>query len=68
MIASISMFSFIVSCSDEPSSKDGEDQVPVPVQNAGPNTEGERAVEAVKDSADSDNPRTDSGKKDSPGH
>ena len=42
-------------CSDEGNPpKDGEDQVPQPVENAGPDLEGERAVEAtVNDSAKS---------------
>ena len=36
------------SCSDEGNPpKDGEDQVPQPVENSGPNTEGQRAVEAT---------------------
>jgi len=59
----------ISSCSDEGNpSKDGEDQVPQPVENSGPNTEGQRAVEAtVNDSTKSDerrdsttNPKRDS--------
>lgn len=38
----------IVSCSDEGNpSKDGEEQIPQPVENSGPNTEGQRAVEAT---------------------
>jgi hypothetical protein len=43
-------------CSDDKSNppKDGEDQVPQPVENSGPNTEGQRAVEAtVNDSTGS---------------
>ena len=36
------------SCSDEGNPpKDGEEQVPQPVENSGPNTEGQRAVEAT---------------------
>jgi hypothetical protein len=38
----------VSSCTDEGNPpKDGEEQVPQPVENAGPNTEGERAVEAT---------------------
>ena len=49
----------IVSCSDEGNpSKDGEDQLPQPVENSGPNTEGQRAVEAtVNDSTKRDTTR-----------
>ena len=45
----------IASCSDDGNPpKDGEDQVPQPVENPGPNLEGERAVEAtVNDSTKS---------------
>ena len=47
----------ISSCSDEGNPpKDGEDQIPQPMENAGANTEGDRAVEAtVNDSTKSDN-------------
>lgn len=44
------------SCSDNKNNppKDGEEQVPQPVENAGPDIEGERAVEAtVNDSTGS---------------
>jgi hypothetical protein len=46
------------SCSDNESnpSKDGEEQIPQPVENSGPNTEGQRAVEATVN--DSTNPGT----------
>jgi hypothetical protein len=46
----------ITSCSDDGNpSKDGEDQVPQPVENSGPNLEGQRAVEAtVNDSTTRD--------------
>ena len=58
-------------CSDEGNPpKDGEDQVPQPVENSGPNTEGQRAVEAtVNDSTKSDERRdsTDRPRKDSGG-
>jgi ABC-type glycerol-3-phosphate transport system substrate-binding protein len=45
-------------CSDNKSnpSKDGEEQIPQPVENSGPNTEGQRAVEATVN--DSTNPGT----------
>jgi len=60
----------ITSCSDDSGNppKDGEDQVPQPVENTGPNTEGERAVQAtVNDSTKSDERRdtTDGPRKDS---
>jgi ABC-type glycerol-3-phosphate transport system substrate-binding protein len=38
-------------CSDNSSKKEGSDQVKEPVMNSGPETEAERAKEAVKDSA-----------------
>ena len=46
------------SCSDDKQnpSKEGEEQVPQPVENSGPNTEGQRAVEATVN----DTTRTDS--------
>jgi hypothetical protein len=46
----------VFSCSDDGNpSKDGEDQVPQPVENSGPNLEGQRAVEAtVNDSTTRD--------------
>lgn len=46
----------ISACSDDENpSKDGEEQIPQPVENPGPNLEGQRAVEAtVNDSANSD--------------
>ena len=45
----------IAACSDDGNPpKDGEEQVPQPVENAGPDLEGERAVEAtVNDSTKS---------------
>lgn len=48
----------LASCSNDEGtpSKDGAEQVPQPVENSGPNTEGQRAVEAtVNDSTESDN-------------
>jgi len=42
---------FLGSCGDNPSKDDGGDQVKEPVMNSGPNTEGERATEAVSDSS-----------------
>lgn len=55
----------IASCSDETNPpKDGEDQVPQPVENSGANTEAQRAIEAtVNDSTKSDE-RKDSMNKD----
>lgn len=43
----------LFACSDDGNPpKDGEDQVPQPVENAGPDLEGERAVQAtVNDTA-----------------
>lgn len=60
----------ISSCSDDSGNppKDGEDQVPQPVENVGANTEGQRAVEAtVNDSTKSDERKdtTDRPRKDS---
>lgn len=47
ILFSVALFA-ITSCSDEGNPpKDGEDQVPQPVENSGPNTEGQRAVEAT---------------------
>jgi hypothetical protein len=59
----------ICSCSDDTGNppKDGEDQVPQPVENVGPDIEGKRAVEAtVNDSSKSDERRdtTDGPRKD----
>ena len=42
---------FFVACGDSSSKNEGGDQVDEPVMNSGPNTEGERAVDAVADSA-----------------
>ena len=42
---------FFAACGDNTSSKnDGGDQVDEPVMNSGPNTEGDRATDAVSDS------------------
>ena len=41
---------FLSSCGDN-SNNEGGDQVDEPVLNSGPNTEGERATDAVADSA-----------------
>ena len=59
----------VSACSDDNGNppKDGENQVPQPVENTGPNTEGERAVEAtVNDPAKADERRdtTDGPRKD----
>ncbi len=42
---------FFASCGDNSSKDEGGDQVEEPVLNSGPNTEGERATDAVSDSA-----------------
>ena len=57
----------VSSCSDDSGNppKDGENQVPQPVENTGPNTEGERAVQAtVNDSSKSDERRDTTDRKD----
>jgi hypothetical protein len=47
-------------CSDQGNPpKDGEDQVPQPVENSGPNTEGQRAVEATVNDSSKANERSD---------
>ena len=52
MLLLMGLIVFITGCSDNHPSKDsGDDQVPLPVQNSGPQTEAERANKAVKDSA-----------------
>lgn len=55
----------IAACSDETQNppKDGEDQVPQPVENAGPNTEGQRAVEATVNDSTKDDQKKDTIKK-----
>jgi hypothetical protein len=42
---------FCAACSGDSSKSEGGDQVKEPVMNSGPNTEGERATDAVSDSA-----------------
>ena len=42
---------FFTACGDNSSKNEGGDQVDEPVLNSGPNTEGERATDAVSDSA-----------------
>ncbi len=57
----------VSSCSDDSGNppKDGEKQVPQPVENTGPNIEGERAVQAtVNDSSKSDERRDTTDRKD----
>jgi len=44
-------FLFLAACSDNPPKDSGQDQVPVPVQNSGPETEAARANTAVQDSS-----------------
>jgi hypothetical protein len=50
IILSATFLLFLSSCADD-SKKEGGDQVDEPVMNSGPNTEGERATDAVSDSA-----------------
>ena len=51
------------SCSDDGNPpKNGEDQVPQPVENAGPDLEGERAVEATVNDSTKSAERQDSAK------
>lgn len=49
-------------CSDDTTNppKEGEDQVPQPVENAGANTEGQRAVEATVNDSNKSAERRDS--------
>jgi hypothetical protein len=42
---------FFVACGDSSTNNDGGNQVDEPVMNSGPNTEAERATNAVADSA-----------------
>ena len=62
MIACCLGFVLITACgdSDLPSKESGDEQVPTPVPNSGPETEGERATNAVKDSTTADSTRRDS--------
>ena len=46
--------------SDLPSKESGDEQVPAPVPNSGPETEAERATNAVKDSTGRDSTGRDS--------
>ena len=57
----LSLFLF-TSCddNDQPSKESGDEQVPSPVPNSGPETEAERATHAIKDSARQDSVRKDS--------
>jgi hypothetical protein len=50
-VLTATMLLFFASCSDNASNEDGSDQVKEPVMNSGPETEGERATDAVSDSA-----------------
>ena len=53
---------FFTSCgeSDLPSKESGDEQVPAPAPNSGPETEAERATHAIKDSTRQDSTRGDS--------
>lgn len=42
---------FLAACGNDSSKNEGGDQVDEPVMNSGPNTEGERATDAVSDSS-----------------
>jgi hypothetical protein len=42
---------FLAACGNNSSKDEGGDQVDEPVMNSGPNTEGERATDAVSDSS-----------------
>ena len=47
-----STFLLFAACSDDHPSKDsGQDQIPVPVENSGPETEAARANKAVQDTS-----------------
>ena len=46
-----SMLVVFVSCGDNSTKNEGGEQVDEPVMNSGPNTEGERATDAVSDSS-----------------
>ena len=65
LIACCLGFVMTTSCgdSDLPSKESGDEQVPTPVPNSGPETEAERATNAVKDSTTTDTTRRDSTKK-----
>ena len=51
ILLSAAMIVFFTACGDNSSKDEGDSQVEDPVMNSGPNTEGERATEAVSDSA-----------------
>lgn len=51
IIISAITFFFFVACTDSSSKNEGGDQIEEPVLNSGANTEGERATDAVSDSA-----------------
>ena len=61
VVCTLSLMLF-TSCggSDLPSKESGDEQVPAPVPNSGPETEGERATNAVKDSTHRDSTERDS--------
>ena len=49
MNCSVAVFA---ACSDNPPKNSGEEQIPTPVQNSGPETEAARANAAVQDSSE----------------
>jgi hypothetical protein len=57
---SASLFLFFASCSETPSKNSGDEQVPQPVLNSGPETEASRANKAVQDSAEQGHDKKDS--------
>jgi len=51
IVLSTALLLVFTGCSGDSSKKEGDDQVKDPVMNSGSNTEGERATDAVSDSA-----------------
>jgi hypothetical protein len=49
---------FLAACGNNSSKDEGGDQVDEPVMNSGPNTEGERATDAVSDSSKAESDTT----------
>jgi hypothetical protein len=58
IILSAATIMVFTACGDNSSKDEGGDQVKDPVMNSGPNTEGERATEAVSDSENAGNDST----------
>lgn len=57
-ILSVATILSFAACSDNSSNNDGGDQVKQPVMNSGPETEAERAKEAVRDTANANSDST----------